>query len=235
MDLRSESWEYASEMVLKSVHMKLPTAEVPVRFLKDREGRQSHHKRAGWRSPWQAAWINLRAMFVYGADFFVFKPGLVVAAIGVLLTVPASFGQLAVGPVTLSLYWQLLGLAMIVAGSQAFFMGCIAQILFDYTGTNTRRWLGLFPYTRTVLLATGLVVLGISLSVPLVVTYIANGLRLHTANSIEDHLAVTGLAIAILGAQLFAFTLVLHGTAVATRGAWRRAPLKNSSLGRPLP
>ena len=43
-------------------------AEVPVTFLNDREGRLSHHKRSGWFSPWQAAWINLRAMFVYGAD-----------------------------------------------------------------------------------------------------------------------------------------------------------------------
>jgi Glycosyl transferase family 2 len=235
MDLRSESWEYASEMVLKSVHMKLRTDEVPVRFLKDREGRQSHHKRAGWFSPWQAAWINLRAMFVYGSDFFVLKPGLVLAVIGVLLTFPASFGQVALGPVTLSLYWQLLGLALLVCGSQAFFMGCIAQILFDYTGANTRRWLRLFPYTRTVLLAAGLVLLGVALAVPLVVTYLSDGLELHTANSVEDHLAVTGLSILIFGAQLFAFTLVLHGTAVATRATWRRAPLQDSSLTRPLP
>ena len=80
MQIRSQSWEYASEMVLKSVHMKLPTAEVPVRFLKDKEGRLSHHKRIGWREPWRAAWINLRAMFIYGTDFFVLKPGLVMLA-----------------------------------------------------------------------------------------------------------------------------------------------------------
>ena len=54
----------------------------PVTFLKDREGRLSHHKRSGWFSPWQAAWINLRAMFVYGADFFVLRPGLVLLALG---------------------------------------------------------------------------------------------------------------------------------------------------------
>ena len=94
MDLRSQSWEYASEMVLKSVHMQLRTEEVPIRFLKDREGRLSHHKRSGWFSPWQAAWINLRAMFVYGADFFLFKPGLVLLALGLLLTLPLSFGPI---------------------------------------------------------------------------------------------------------------------------------------------
>ena len=75
-----QSWEYASEMVLKSVHMDLRTAEVPVTFLKDREGRLSHHKRSGWFSPFDAAWINLRAMFVYGAEFFLFKPGIVLLA-----------------------------------------------------------------------------------------------------------------------------------------------------------
>ncbi len=58
----------------------LRTAEVPVHFLKDREGRLSHHKRSGWFSPWKAAWINLRAMFVYGADFFLLKPGIVLLA-----------------------------------------------------------------------------------------------------------------------------------------------------------
>src|SRR4029077_1286681 len=62
MNLHSESWEYASEMVLKSVRMRLRTSEVPVRFLKDPPGRFSHHRRIGWFSPWQAAWINLRAM-----------------------------------------------------------------------------------------------------------------------------------------------------------------------------
>ena len=76
MELQSESWEYASEMTLKSVHMELRTSEVPVTFHKDREGRVSHHKRSGWFSPWAAAWINLRAMFVYGSSFFVFKPGI---------------------------------------------------------------------------------------------------------------------------------------------------------------
>ena len=105
MDLRSQSWEYASEMVLKSVHMRLRTEEVPIRFLKDREGRLSHHKRSGWFSPWHAAWINLRAMFVYGANFFLFRPGLVLFAVGCLLTFPLSFGPITLGPITFSLHW----------------------------------------------------------------------------------------------------------------------------------
>src|SRR5918999_5827583 len=216
MDLHSQSWEYASEMILKSVHMELRTAEVPVSFLKDREGRLSHHKRSGWFSPWAAAWINLRAMFVYGSDFFVFKPGLALVAIGLLLTLPLSFGDLDLGPVTLSLNSQFLGVAMMTVGGQAFFLGCIAQVLFDYTGRHRERWMRIFPYTRTVLIAFGLVLLGIALTIPLVVSYLANDLALQRADTLENHLAVTGLAAVIAGAQLFVFTLLLHGAIVAT-------------------
>jgi hypothetical protein len=210
-------------MILKSVHMELRTAEVPVRFLKDPEGRMSHHKRVGWFSPWAAAWINLRAMFIYGSHFFVFKPGLVLMALGLLLTLPVSFGDLDLGPVVLSLNWQFLGVALITVGFQAFVLGCIAQILFDYTGRHRRRWLRIFPYTRTVLIAFGLVLLGVALAIPLVVAYIGEGLALQRADTVENHLAVTGLAAVVLGAQLFVFTLLLHGTLVATEHDRRRA------------
>jgi glycosyltransferase involved in cell wall biosynthesis len=223
MGLQSQSWEYASEMVLKSVHMGLQTAEVPVRFLKDPEGRESHHKRAGWLSPFKAAWINLRAMFVYGSDFFVFKPGIVLAVVGLAILFPVTFGDIDIGPLTLSLNWQLLGLALYVIGLQAFFLGCVAQVLFDYTGRRTERWLRVFPYTRSVLLAVALVLAGIGLAVPLVVSYFDNGFKLSAANSHENHLAVTGVAAAISGAQLFISTLLLHATVTATRQRRRAA------------
>jgi glycosyltransferase involved in cell wall biosynthesis len=217
MDLQSESWEYASEMVLKAVQMELRTDEVPVRFLKDREGRLSHHKRAGWFSPWQAAWINLKAMFIYGSDFFALKPGVVLGLVGLVLMLAVSLGNVRLGAVTLSLNWQFLGLALFVVGLQTFFSGCVAQVLFDYKGRRRERWLTLFPYTRTVLLAVALVVTGVVLGVPLGWTYLHNGLVLTAANSLENHLAVTGLAAVIAGAQLFVFVLLLHGAAVATR------------------
>jgi glycosyltransferase involved in cell wall biosynthesis len=216
MDLHSQSWEYASEMILKAVHMELRRDEVPVTFHKDREGRLSHHRRSGWWSPWVAGWINLRAMFVYGSSFFMFKPGVVLFVLGLLLTLPVSFGDLDVGPVVLSLNWQFLGVALLTIGCQAFFLGCVSQILFDYTGRFRRRWLRIFPYTRTVLIAFGLVVLGIALAVPLVVQYVSSDLALEQPDTIQNHLALTGLACVLTGVQLFVFTLLLHGAVMAT-------------------
>lgn len=218
MQLASQSWEYASEMVLKSVHMELRTAEVPVRFLKDREGRLSHHKRSGWFSPWSAAWINLRAMFTYGADFFAFRPGIVLLALGALLTVPLAAGPVDLGPVTLSLYSMLFGMVFTVIGLQGVFLGCIAQVLFDYTGTATARWTRLFAYTRTVLVSFAMILLGVLATIPLIVEYLDRGLELGDASASENHLAVFGATLLVCGFSTFIFTLILHATALRTRG-----------------
>lgn len=217
MRLRSQSWEYASEMVLKSVRMGLRTAEVPVSFLKDREGRLSHHKRVGWLEPWRAAWINLRAMFVFGADFFLLKPGLLMLALGLGLTLPLSFGPLTVGPVTFSLYWMLLGLTLAVLGVQNFFLGCLARLLYDYTGAARDRLLGLFPYTRTVLLSAAVFLAGIGLMTPLAVEYFRRGLELPAEIGTVHHLAVTGILLTIIGFTSFAFTLLFHAIGLVRR------------------
>jgi glycosyltransferase involved in cell wall biosynthesis len=219
MQLQSQSWEYASEMVLKSVHMNLRTTEVPVRFLKDKEGRVSHHKRMGWFSPWQAAWINLRAMFVYGADFFALKPGLLLLVLGLILTLPLSFGPVDVGPVTLSLYSMLAGLGAAVLGLQLVFIGSIAQMLYDESGAAQERWLRRFRYTRTVASAGVAFFIGAVLTVPLLREFLSRGLELAPTIGTTKHLAVSGVLLMMLSFSAFTFTLLLHASALYRRAS----------------
>ena len=219
MNLQSQSWEYASEMVLKSVHMGLQTTEVPVRFLKDPEGRESHHKREGWLSPFKAAWINLRAMFTYGVEFFVFRPGLIALCLGLAITLPLTFGPITIGGITPSLYTMLLGVTLAVLGLQSFFVGCIAQVLHDYSGSARRRWLRVFPYNRTILFCAIAFVIGLGLTVQLVIAYANHGLRLPPEARTNVHLAVTGLLLMIIAFMTFTFTLLLH-----TEGLRERSP-----------
>jgi glycosyltransferase involved in cell wall biosynthesis len=230
MGLTSQSWEYASEMVLKSVRMKLTTTEVPVSFYKDRPGRVSHHRREGWFSPFHAAWINLRAMFVYGADYFVIKPGIVMVVLGLLLTARLTAGDFAIGNVHFSLYWMLLGVTVTLLGMQSIYFGCIAQVLCDFDGEARRKWLRIFPYTRTVLLSALAFVVGVFLACGLIVQYSRHGLRLPLAGGgiVWYHLAVTGLMLIIAGFLTFVFTLVLHATGIRYGRALARAPSPGS-------
>lgn len=214
MGLMSQSWEYASEMVIKSVRMDLTTAEVPVSFLKDREGRVSHHRRAGWTSPFKAAWINLRAMFVYGSDFFAFRPGLILLALGLMLTIPLSAGAVRIGSVTFSLYWMLVGVTFSLFGLQSVYFACLAQVLCDYTGRARKRWLGVFRYDRAIAVSGLLFVAGAAGFGALVVKYLTNGLVLPAPDMPIDHIALMGLFLMICGFSTFLFTLLLHATGV---------------------
>ena len=217
MDLQSQSWEYASEMVLKSVHHELRTSEVPVRFLKDQEGRVSHHRRAGWFSPWQAAWINLRAMFVYGADFFVFKPGLIALVLGLFVAVPLSLGPITIGRITFSLYTQLFAISVALVGLVCFLLGCVAKVFFDFTGRRTRRLLRWFSYTRASVVAGLTMLVGLISVIPLFATYISEGLNFHGDLGYRDNLAATGAMLIVGGFFVYVFTLMVHAAAISTK------------------
>jgi glycosyltransferase involved in cell wall biosynthesis len=214
MGLVSQSWEYASEMVLKSVRMGLKTVEVPVTFLKDRDGRLSHHKRSGWFSPFHAAWINLRAMFIHGAEFFLFKPGIVMLALGLLLTLPLSFGPITIGGITLSLNSMFIGMVLSVIGLQSIYFGCLAHVFLDYTDRRRERLRRLFHYTKTVALSGLLFAVGFALDVAFVVYYVRNSYLLPEPRGTINYLAITGLLFMATGFSTFCFTLLLHATRV---------------------
>lgn len=216
MELRSESWEYASEMVLKSVHMRLLTAEVGVRFLKNPEGRQSHHRRLGWWSPWHAGWINLRATLVGGTTFFLIRPGLAFLVPGLALVLGLSTGPRTIGPVTFSLYWMLLGLCWSLLGVSLLYLGILGDTFFDYDGSRTKRWLKVFPYTRSVVGSAGAFVLGVFLAAPLAVEYLAQHLSLPQSHPpAASYPAVTGLFMMVTGFLSFNFTLLLHAASLS--------------------
>ena len=217
MDLRSDSWEYASEMVLKSVHMKLATTEVPVTFYKDQEGRLGHHKRSGWLSPWKAGWINLRVMLTHGAEFFTIRPGMIMTVLGLALTLPLILGPLRLGPTTLSLNWMLVGLTLTILGLQTFYLGCLAQLFHDYDGSAARKWLRVFSFNRSVLASAGLLIAGFMMVTPLVLEYLRLGLTLSGHVGRNDHMAIAGLLAILMAFSNFVFTLLIYAASVRPR------------------
>lgn len=217
MQLVSQSWEYASEMVIKSVHLGLRTQEVPVRFLKDAEGRVSHHKRAGWFSPFAAAWINLKAMFIHGADFFLVRPGLAALVVGLLLTVPLVAGPLTVAGVTFTTTTMIFGLVVSTLGIFSYQLGLLARVIYDRRGMTTQRLLRRYRYTRTVGSTMVGGVLGALATLPLLVRYVTRDFTLTKGDLPVAHLAIAGLTLGVTCFATFAFTLLLHALAATRR------------------
>jgi glycosyltransferase involved in cell wall biosynthesis len=204
--LTSQSWEYASEMVLKSARLKLHTTEVPVRFYKDRDGRVSHHKRSGWLSPWLAGWINLKVMFLYAADLFLVKPGAVLFLFGLLLAASLVAGPYSLGSVDLNLHSMLLGVTLTTLGYGAVQMGVLARSYYNFDPEWRRRGARLWTYDRGVLVAAAVTGMGLILDGAVLWQWVSEGLLLHEIS----YSGVFGLLLLLLGFQTFTFTLFLQ-------------------------
>lgn len=211
MKLQSQGWEYASEMLIKAVRLGLRTAETPVNFLRDRAGRVSHHRRAGWLSPWAAGWNNLKAILVGGADFFLIKPGLVLLVTGLALMLALVEGPVALGRITLSLNAMTLALTMSVVGLQACLLGGVARSLYDLLGRHRARWLHAFSYTRTTLSSLLMFIVGLCLTGNFVEKFIRAGYVMLPHETAADHRAVFGLFMIIAAFQIFMAMLLMHG------------------------
>lgn len=206
INLQSQSWEYASEMVLKAAKHRLKTAEVPIRFYKDKAGRLSHHKRSGWLSPWLAGWDNLKAMFIYAPDFFLYIPGIISSLIGFLLTASLLVGPYRIGPFALNLHWMLLGMTLTTVGYSALQLALLAKVYYNFDPEFTQRVLKIFSYNHGTLAGIFAILFGLLLDLILVLNWIKSGLRLTEIS----HPGVFGLLLIILGFQTFTFTLLLH-------------------------
>jgi hypothetical protein len=204
--LESQSWEYASEMVLKAARMDMQIAEVPVHFYKDREGRVSHHKRAGWLSPWLAGWINLRAMFLYAPDFFLMKPGLILFVLGLLLTGLLAAGPVQIAGVALDLHTMLLGMTLATLGCSAVQMAILARTFYNFKPAWNRRFASWLTYDRGVLAGLFLGGAGVLINIGLLFRWVHNNFLLGEVY----HLGLFGLLLVVLGFQTFTFTLLFQ-------------------------
>lgn len=210
MKLQSHSWQYASEMIIKAIHLNLKCSEVPVIFHKDRDGRLSHHKRSGWLSPWLAGWINLKAMLTFGADFFLFKFGMLMAIVGFFGTALLFNGPVTIGKIGFYLHWMLFFLLTFLVGLQFFFMGILAKSLYDTEMKRLSRWRKLFSLDYAIPSSCFCALLGLMSIYPLMHNYYKNNFSLPNEIGIISYHAISGLGLILLGIIYFTTSLIFN-------------------------
>jgi glycosyltransferase involved in cell wall biosynthesis len=207
IDLTSQGWEYASEMILKATKLDLRTAEVPIDFLKDRDGRQSHHLRSGWLSPWKAGWDNLRIMFLYAPDRLLSQPGVFLLVFGLIVMLSVTIaGAYEIAGVGFGIQTALLGMALATVGLSAWHLGTVARVRSNLEPAFRARVLQRWTYNRGAVVSFILILIGVLFEIPLVVDWLnhrGEGIGLHRES-------VLGVGLALLGVQMFGFTLLLQ-------------------------
>jgi hypothetical protein len=206
IDLQSPSWEYASEMVLKAALLKLRATEVPIKFYKDREGRESHLKRGGWFTPWRAGCKNLKAMFLFAPDFFLFWPSLVMLLLGLGLVLWLTPGPRTVAGIGLDLHTMLLGLTLATLGYAGLHLAILAKAYYNFRPRVTARIVKNFTYNRGLVTGGLMIIAGFLLGLVLAVQWVASGLNVQPIS----HYGVFGLLLIILGFQTVTHTLIFQ-------------------------
>lgn len=208
IDIQSQSWEYASEMVVKASLLKLKSTEVPIHFYKDREGRESHHKRLGWFSPWYAGWINLKVMLLHVPEQMIIKPGIFFLLLGLSLVLMQMLGPVSIGPITFSTNFMLLGLTLSVLGFSSIQMGLLVRLfshLNKYVDNKAIEFFHRhFSYTNGIIIGSALFIIGLILASSLILQWLFNDYKL----VFVPWYVVLGLMLVIFGIQTVLFVLV---------------------------
>lgn len=204
MDLKSKSWEYASEMVVKAGLLKLKSVEVPIYFYKDRNGRMSHHKRSGWFSPWQAGWINLKIMLIYAPNFIFFIPGAIALLIGLIITAISAFGIIN----NFQYHFAFLGFALTTIGYMILQFGMFSKVFSDLSKYYNDKFLNLvkifYSYDNGMIIGSITILVGILLNLFLMIQWYENNFRL---GKISIY-GTIGLTLIVLGFQTIFFTFL---------------------------
>jgi hypothetical protein len=204
--LETPGWEYASEMIVKAVRLKLKIGEVPIRFYKDREGRESHHRRSGWLSPWKAGWTNLQAIFTYAPDIFFVRPGLLLFLAGFCLSTALATRPISTGILFMRLNSFLFSIAIAVLGFSLMTGGIVVRLYYNFDPDFTKRFLRRWTYNTLMRWVAGFIGVGLFLATCLVVKWVSHGFSL----SAIDGSSIYGLELLMLGVQTFSFTLMVE-------------------------
>jgi len=145
-------------------------------------------------------------MLVYTPDSFLLRPGILLSAVGVLISCALAKGPLTIGSVGLGLYWLLFGVTCVTLGYSSIQIGVLARVMHGLRPRSLNKLHRVLSYDRGMFLSASAVFVGIVLLGILVYQYLTSKFRLFEIS----HPAIFGLLLIIVGFQTFCFTLLLE-------------------------
>src|SRR6201999_3136288 len=98
--------------VIKATLKRFRIAEVPITLHKDGRSRPPHLK------PWRDGWRHLRFMLIYSPRWLFLVPGLMLSALGIILSAALSMQDIQLGGVHLNVGTLMMACMAVVVGFQ---------------------------------------------------------------------------------------------------------------------
>lgn len=164
LNLTATGMEFASEIVLKAVLLKLKFAEVPVTLSPDQRGRPPHLR------PWRDGLRHLFYMFMLSPTWLFIIPAMVLIVFGLvisaLLLISSDVELVQIGAFEIGDHWAIVASAALVLGVQAGLFGLTALVQgyreeFRLPNPSLRQFLSLSRLHYWVMAGLGLMGCGI--------------------------------------------------------------------------
>jgi glycosyltransferase involved in cell wall biosynthesis len=122
MGLRTTGMEFASEMVIKA-HLKgMRITEVPIRLYPDGRSRPPH------LHPWRDGWRHLRFMLLFSPRWLFLVPGLLLVAVGAVVSAALVSGPFYLGNVGFDIHTLLVAAFLCVLGYQLVVFAVFSRV-----------------------------------------------------------------------------------------------------------
>jgi glycosyltransferase involved in cell wall biosynthesis len=122
LDLTSNGFEYASEMVVKASLHKLQVSEVPIILRPDGRTRRPHLR------TWRDGWRHLIYLLAASPRWLFLYPGLFLFIAGIMGSTFTALGYFHIQSLTLGLNTYLISIGMVMTGLQILLISILARI-----------------------------------------------------------------------------------------------------------
>jgi hypothetical protein len=201
LDLHSEGFEFASEMVFRAVRTRLDVRQFPIKL----------HPRGGGLpklSPISDGWRNLRLMLMHTPTVLFLLPGIVLAALGTV-TMVAAFAQSTIFGHTFYIHTLIGGSLLVVVGAQLLGFGLCGRVYAKNQLGNPDPWLerriAQFRLEHGLLAGGGITLAGMILGGVVVGSWLAQG----GGALSKERVTILAATLVIVGVQVFFTSFLL--------------------------
>ena len=194
MDLRSEGFEFATEIVIKAALNGLKISEVPIKLHRDGRDREPHLR------SFSDGWRNLRLMLIYSPKYLYFLPGFFLMGLGSVLLIALQFGDVVIGDIKLGFHFAIWASMLIMLGSQLVYFGVLARTFAHveglYRDRMAERFLNLFSLEKWGGVGALLCLSGLAIVTDVVIRWMQKGFQIFAVTS-----AATAMTLVVVGIQ----------------------------------
>jgi glycosyltransferase involved in cell wall biosynthesis len=200
LDLRTTGMEFASEMVIRAAKENLDIREFPIEY----------HPRGGESklSSFRDGWRHLRFLLVHSPTHLFIVPGVILAAIGAVITA-LVLAQIDVFGRQFQLHSMIAGTLLLIVGVQIVALGLCAHAYGTYFMGEKDAWFdrmrARYHLEHGLMLGGTLLLAGIVITAVIVVLWAQRGF----GSLSEERLAVLAAALIIIGIQVFFSSFLL--------------------------